>query len=133
MRTLSGPWRLVFASGVAALAMFTAGYVAARSGAGQPKTVIHVVSIQWKQGVSDEDKQKVLDGVKQMAAGIPGVRNVWIKSERVEPRGFDDGFAIEFRDRASADAYATNPLHKIWNDRYLAMRAASVAIDVTNN
>ena len=132
MRTTSGLRRLIFAGGVAALAMFAAGYLAARSGAAQPKTVIHVVSIQWKQGVSEEDKQKVFQGVKEMADAVPGVKNVWIKSERVEPRGFDDGFAIEFQDHASADAYASNPLHKAWNDRYLALRAASVAIDVTN-
>jgi hypothetical protein len=133
MKIPLGTSRLVFASGLLMLAMFAAGYLAARTEAAQPNTVIHVVSIQWKQGISEEDKRKVLHGVKEMADAMPGVKNVWIKSERVEPRGFDDGFAIEFRDRASADAYASNALHKVWNDRYLAVRAASVAIDLTNN
>src|SRR5579862_6864173 len=87
---------------------FACGYLMGRTNVGQPKTVIHSVSIQWKEGVSEGDKQKVIDGVKQMTRQIPGVKNVWIKSERVEPRGFDDGFAIEFENRAAAEAYASS-------------------------
>jgi Stress responsive A/B Barrel Domain len=123
---------LVVGCGLAALGLFASGYATGQGKFGQPKTVIHVVSIQWKQGVSEAEKEKVFDGVKQMAAAIPGVKNVWIKSDRVEPYGFDDGFAIEFRDAAAADAYAASPIHKSWNDLYLPLRASSVSIDVTN-
>jgi len=118
--------------GLASLGLVTSGYVAGTSRVGEPNTVIHVVSIRWKPGVSDVEKEKVRDGVKQMAMAIPGVKNVWIKSERVEPRGFDEGFAIEFRNRAAAEAYAISPIHKTWNDQYLPLRAASVSIDLTN-
>ncbi|HEX9224670.1 MAG TPA: hypothetical protein VF860_15175, partial [Candidatus Acidoferrales bacterium] len=45
---------------------------------GQPKTVIHVVLYKWKDGVSDADKQKAIAGIKEMAAKIPGVKNVWL-------------------------------------------------------
>jgi hypothetical protein len=99
---------------------------------GQPKTVLHIVSIQWKRTISEADKERILAGVKEMAAAIPGVRNVWIKSERVEPRGFDDAFVIEFRSRAAADVYASSEAHKKWNEIYLPLRAASVSMDVTN-
>jgi hypothetical protein len=114
------------------LGLFEAGYAMGQSRFGQPKTVIHVVSVHWKPGVSDTDKGKVLEGVKKMAASIAGVKNVWIKSERVEPRGFDDAFVIEFQDRAAAEAYASSPIHKAWNDYYSPLRTASVSIDVTN-
>ena len=111
---------------------FACGYLMGRTNVGQPKTVIHAVSIQWKEGVSESDKQKVFEGVKQMAGEVPGVKNVWIKSERVEPRGFDDGFVIEFETRAAADAYASSAAHKRWNDLYQPLRTTSVSIDVTN-
>ena len=111
---------------------FASGYVVGHRNVGQPRTVIHAVSIQWKQGVSQGDKDRVLAGLKEMAQATPGVTNIWIKSERVEPRGFDDGFAIEFKDRAAADAYVLSEPHKNWNEIYLPLRSASISIDVSN-
>ena len=97
---------------LAAAALFSSGYVAGQNRFGQPKTIIHVVEIKWNPGVPDADKQQALEGVKEMAAKIPGIKNIWIKAERLQPRDFSDAFAIEFRDRAAADAYAESPLHK---------------------
>lgn len=125
-------WCGMAVSWIAAASFFVGGFVAGQSKFGQPKTILHVVSIQWKANVPDEERQKVLDGVKEMALKLPGVKNVWMKSDRVEPRGYDDGFAIEFRDRAAADAYAMSAIHKAWNEKYLPLKAASVSIDVTN-
>lgn len=125
-------WRGMAVSGIAALSFFVGGFVSGQSKFGQPKTILHVVSIQWKANVPDGERQKVLDGVKKMAWTLPGVKNVWMKSDRVEPRGYDDGFAIEFRDRAAADAYAMSAIHKSWNEKYLPLKAASVSIDLTN-
>lgn len=123
---------LIATATLTALGLFQAGYATGQSRFRQPKTVIHLVSVQWKPGVSAIDKKNVLEGVKKMAASIPGVQNIWIKSERVEPRGFDDAFVIEFQNRAAADAYASSPMNKAWNDSYLPLRVASVSIDVTN-
>jgi len=111
---------------------FAGGYLLGHNNVGQPKTVIHAVSIQWKPGVSQADRDKVLAGVKNMAEATPGVKNIWIKTERVEPRGFDDGFAIEFKDRAAADAYALSAPHQNWNAIYSPLRASSITIDVSN-
>lgn len=137
---MSFPWPVVRFSRLAgALAFslvlssaFTTGYMLGHTTVGQPKTVIHAVSIQWHQGVSDAEKQKVLEGVKDMAASMPGVKNIWIKTERVEPRGFDDGFAIEFKDRAAADAYALSLAHQNWEHFYLPLRISSISIDLSN-
>lgn len=111
---------------------FATGYLAGHNNVGQPKSVIHAVSIQWRQGVTDVDRQRILEGVKQMAETTPGVKNVWIKTERVEPRGFDDAFAIEFKDRASADAYVLSLSHQNWERIYLPLRISSISIDVSN-
>lgn len=99
---------------------------------GQPKSVIHVVAIRWNPGVSESDKQKVIEGVKEMAATIPGIKNVWLESDRVQPNDLNDAFAIEFENRAFADAYAENSAHKAWTQTYLPLRAESFSIQISN-
>ena len=118
--------------GLAVLAIFGGGYVAGQNRVGQPKTIIHVVEIKWNPGVSEADKQKVLDGLKQVAMKTPGVKNVWTKADRLEPRDFNAAFAIEFQNRDAADAYAESTLHDQWDKMYVPLRQTSVSIQVTN-
>jgi hypothetical protein len=115
-----------------ALALFSSGYLAGQNKFGQPKTVLHLTIIKWNANASDADKERALEGVKEMAAKIPGIRNVWIKGDRIQPRDFNAAFAIEFKDRDAADAYAESPIHKTWSDRYLLLRAASLSEQITN-
>jgi len=122
----------MFGAGVVALGIFAGGYVAGQNRFGQPKTIIHVVEIKWQPGVTDADKQRVLDGVKKVAASVPGVKNIWLKADRLEPRDFNTAFAIEFTDRAAADAYAESPLHEAWDSLYVPLRYSSISIQVTN-
>jgi antibiotic biosynthesis monooxygenase (ABM) superfamily enzyme len=114
------------------LGLFASGYVAGQNKFGQPKTIIHVAIIKWNPGVSEADQQRALDGIKEVAAKVPGVKNVWIKAERLQPRDFNAAFAIEFRDRAAADAYAESPAHAAWEQQYVLMRAQSISEQVTN-
>ena len=76
------------------LCLFGGGYVAGQNRFGQPKTIIHVVEIKWNPGVSAADKQRVLAGVKEMAGKIPGIKNVWLQADRLEPRDFNSAYAI---------------------------------------
>ena len=122
----------ILTASLVAAALFAGGYVAGQNRVGQPKTIIHVVEIKWQAGVSDDQKMRVLEGVKEVAARVPGVKNVWVKADRLEPRDFNSAFAIEFRDRAAADAYAESALHDSWDKQYVPLRAASVSIQVTN-
>jgi hypothetical protein len=117
---------------VAALALFASGFIAGQNKFGQPKTIIHMVILKWNPGVSDTDKQGALEGVKDMAAKIPGVKNVWTKAERLQPRDFSAAFAIEFQNRAAADAYAESPIHQAWEQKYTLLREASISEQVTN-
>ena len=115
-----------------ALALFSSGYLAGQNKFGQPKTVLHLTIIKWNANASDADKERALEGVKEMAAKIPGIRNVWIKGDRIQPRDFNAAFAVEFKDRDAADAYAESPIHKAWSDQYLLLRAASLSEQITN-
>lgn len=114
------------------LGLFAGGYVAGQNRFGQPKTIIHVVEIKWNPGVPQADKQQVLAGIKDMAGKIPGIKNIWMQTDRVEPRDFNAAYAIEFQNRAAADAYAESPIHQAWVNKYVPLRAASVSIQVTN-
>lgn len=122
----------ILGAGLLAAALFAGGYVAGQNKFGQPKSIIHVAVIKWNPGVSDTDKEKALNGVKEMAAKTPGIKNVWIKADRVQPRDFNAAFAIEFANRAAADAYAESPVHKAWDESYLPLRQTSLSIQVTN-
>src|SRR5258708_35128839 len=74
-------------SSVVVAVVFVAGVLlgqqAKKPAVGQPKTIIHFVSLKWKAGVSDADKQKSMDGLKTMTSQIPGIKNVWLKTIRV--------------------------------------------------
>lgn len=118
----------------AAAGLFGAGFSAsqAKNKFGQPRTIIHISLIKWKTGVSDADKQKALDGVKEMAAQIPGIKNIWVKAERMQPRDYNDAFAIEFENREAADNYAESALHQKWSKDFLAIREASISPQIGN-
>jgi hypothetical protein len=88
--------------------------------------------LKWKEGVSAADKKKVLDGVKDMAAKIPGMKNVWTKAIRVQPEGYTDAFVIEFENQAAADRYAKDPVHDVWTQELAKVREASLSPQITN-
>jgi hypothetical protein len=108
-------------------------WLVAQNTYGTPKTIIHVSVIQWKEGVSAADKKQVLDGVKDMAAKIPGIKNVWTKALRVQPQGYHDAFVIEFENQAAADRYAKDPVHDAWTEALAKIREASVSPQITND
>lgn len=116
----------------AILAVFSAGYTAGVNRFGMPKTVLHVVIIQWKPTATPAQKQAVIDGVRQMAAQIPGIRNVWIKPVRMASLKWNAAFVIEFANRAAADRYASDPAHAAWAKLEDAARLDSLNVQVSN-
>ena len=117
---------------LATIMLLAAGYALGSNRYGQPKTIIHVVEVQWRPGVTDAQKHQVLDGIRDMAAQIPGIENIWLKPARLEPRDFSTAFVIEFKNRAAADAYAESAAHDAFDKMYVPLRANSLSIQVTN-
>src|SRR5260370_16960072 len=101
----------LFAAGVATGAWQSARIVAAQNKFGQPKTVVHVVVYKWKNTTSQNDKDLVLAGIKSMAGKIPGIRNIWLKTERNQMRDFDGLYSIEFARPAAPPHYPHTPPH----------------------
>ncbi|HUJ22134.1 MAG TPA: Dabb family protein [Bryobacteraceae bacterium] len=121
------------ALGVAvAVGLFGAGVLAGKNAFNQPGTIIHVVSVKWKADSTPEQQQAAIDGVKTMAAEIPGIKNIWIKSTRVQPPDYNAAFAIEFESRAAADAYADHAAHKAWSKVYQPIHEESRSLQITN-
>jgi hypothetical protein len=117
---------------VAAAALFSAGYVAGQNKFGQPKTIIHVSLIQWKADAPEAEKQKALNGVLEMARRIPGIKNLWIKPKRMQPRDFHTAFVLEFENEEAAIRYAEDPFHAEWAKHYLSIRETSISPQITN-
>ena len=75
MRIHFGAGAKILGTSLVALSLFAAGYVAGQNKFGQPKSVLHVVELQWRPGVPDMQKQAAIDGIKDMAAKMPGVKS----------------------------------------------------------
>lgn len=116
----------------ALIAVFALGVSLGQNKFGQPKTILHVVTVKWKAESTPAQQQAAIEGVKMMAAKIPGVTNVWTKKIKVQPAEFSTVFAMEFKDQAAFDAYAKHPAHDDWMKLYEPVRERSSTHDVTN-
>ncbi|MBC8002189.1 MAG: Dabb family protein [Opitutaceae bacterium] len=96
-----------------------------------PKSVIHVVTVSWKDGTKPEQIQAALDGVKALPASYKGITRVWVKSIKVQG-GKANAFVMEFVDEAALAAYADSPAQKEWYKTYLPIRGESTTFDITN-
>lgn len=129
----------------AALLALGAGIGAAANKYGKPKSVIHVVTLYYKDGTTDAQKKAVLDGIEKMAASIPGIKNVWLRPIKVQgnvqekqPDGtlqnkmMTDAFVIEFESEEALKVYADHPAHREWEKIYVPVRGQSRTSDITN-
>jgi hypothetical protein len=117
---------------LAMVGLFGAGLMIGQNKFNKPKSVLHVVTVKWKAGTTDDQKKSALAAVETMAGKIPGIANVWTKGIKVQGEGFSDAFVMEFRDKAAFDAYADNPAHKEFETVYLPLRDRSATHDITN-
>ena len=108
------------------------GGAAAQHRFGQPKSVIHLVVYKWKNTTSQDDKDKALAGLKTLAAQIPGIKNVWLKTQRNQIRDFDGVYAIEFAGPEAAADYAESPKHEEWRKRWEELRENSLSFQASN-
>jgi antibiotic biosynthesis monooxygenase (ABM) superfamily enzyme len=122
---------VLFAAGVTA-GKWHANEAAAQNKFGQPKTVIHMVVYKWKATTSENDKEQTLAGIKTMAGKIPGIKNVWLKTQRNQIRDFDGVYAIEFTNAEAAADYAESPLHETWRKRWEELRENSLSFQASN-
>lgn len=121
----------LFAAGIA-VGSLRARNVSAQNKFGQPKTVLHVVVYKFKDATSEYDRQKALDGIKDLARKIPGVKNVWLKTNRNQIRDYSGVYAIEFTSPETAADYAESPAHEAWAKQWESLRENSLSFQVSN-
>ena len=106
--------------------------VAAQNRFGQPKTVLHVVIYKFRDATSQNDRQQVLDGIKDVARKVPGIKNVWLKTERNQIKDFSGVYAIEFASPDAAADYAESPAHEAWSKQWQSLRENSLSFQISN-
>jgi hypothetical protein len=121
----------LFVSGVAAGTLY-ARSATVQNRFGQPKTVLHVVVYKFKDDVSTYDREKAIHGIKDLAGKIPGIKNVWLKTERNQLRDFSGVYAIEFTSAEAAADYAESPIHEAWSKMWQEKRENSLSFQVSN-
>jgi hypothetical protein len=121
----------LFLAGIAAGTLY-ARSAAAQNRFGQPKTVLHIVIYKFKDATSNYEREKAINGIKDMAGKIPGIKNVWIKTSRNQIKDFSGVYAIEFTSAEAAADYAESPVHEAWSKMWQEERENSLSFQVTN-
>src|SRR6266705_851878 len=121
----------IFVAGIATDSVH-ARSAAVQSRFGQPKPVLHVVDSKFRDNVSNYDREKAINDIKDMAGKIPGIKNVWLKTERNQIRDFSGVYAIEFTSAEAAADYAESPVHEAWSKMWQEQRENSLSFQVSN-
>ena len=110
-------------------AFFVAGVLFAR-GVEKPKSVIHVVTLDWASGASKADIQRALDGVAKMGESYEGITRVWLRSIKSQTK--QAAFVMEFESEQALEDYAGSDAQKEWYKAYMPVRGSSTTSDITN-
>jgi len=110
------------------LALAPAGLNAAPN---KPKSVIHVITVQWKADAKPEQIQKAIKAAENIS--YPGVKNVWTKPIKMQlPEGYKHIIVMEFESEDALKKYADSPAQKQWYEVYMPVREESRTHDITN-
>ena len=109
--------------------------------ADKPKSVIHVVTIQWKPGTTEDQIKSAIGGVEAAAKLYPGIKNIWLRSIKVQgqPIGECPGVqqvthavVMEFESEKALQDYAGSKAQEAFYKVYMPHRGESRTHDITN-
>ncbi|MDQ2949452.1 MAG: Dabb family protein [Acidobacteriota bacterium] len=122
--------RKIFLSVSAVSMMMALGAFAADT---KPKTVLHVITIQWKKDATPAQIDKAIKGAEALPSQYPGILRVWTKPIKKQiPEGYNHVIVMEFASEDALKNYADSPAQKKWYDAYMAVREESRTSDITN-
>ena len=97
----------------------------------KPKSVLHIITVQWKADASPAQIGKAIKAVETM--NYPGLKNVWTRPIKMQlPDGYKNIIVMEFESEDALKKYADSPAQKSWYEVYLPIREESRTHDVTN-
>lgn len=99
-------------------------------------SVLHVVLVQFKPGVTQDQMNTVLDQSIARLRTIPGVLAVEagmkVRDDRpVHIRDYDVGILVRLQDSATIDSYGAHPLHQSFLQEFQPLFAQVKVIDFT--
>lgn len=122
--------RNMFLAACAALVMLAANLPAAEAA---PKTVIHVITIQWKPDATPAQIDKAIKGAEALPSQYSGITHVWTKPIKKQiPEGYSHIIVMEFASEDALQKYADSDAQKHWYEVYMPIRAESRTSDITN-
>jgi antibiotic biosynthesis monooxygenase (ABM) superfamily enzyme len=76
-------------------------------------SVFHVFAFQWKPGVTEAQKARAAREIAALQGKIPGLLETHV-GPNISPRGkgYTFGGIMQFKDRASLEAYPQQPAHQ---------------------
>ena len=98
-----------------------------------PKTVIHVISIQWKSTATPAQIEQAIKGAEALPSQYPGITRVWTKAIKKQlPEGYSHVIVMEFASEDALKKYAGSAAQKKWYEVYMPIREESRTSDITN-
>ncbi len=96
-----------------------------------PKSVIHVVTVSWKDSASEADIKAALKGVHTLAKEYDGIRRVWTKTIKAQGDK-SHAFVMEFKNAKALKDYSGSDAQKKWYKVYIKARGGSTTFDISN-
>jgi hypothetical protein len=80
---------------------------------GKSVNVFHVFAFQWKEGTSEAQKDRATKEIAAFQELIPGLLQTHV-GPNISPRGkgYTFGGIMQFKDKASLEAYVQHPAHQ---------------------
>lgn len=106
-----------------------------------PGSVIHVITLRYKDGTTEAQIQQVGAALKEAAKSYPGLTRVWLRPIKVQggPIGecadakpITHVIVMEFASEQALKEYADSPAQKTFYKAYLPVRFESRTHDITN-
>ena len=120
----------IFLAACAAVIMMASGLFAADT---TPKSVIHVITIQWKAAATPAQIEKAIQGAQALPSEYPGITRVWTKAIKKQlPEGYTHIIVMEFASEDALAKYAGSTAQKKWYEVYMPVREESRTSDITN-
>lgn len=131
-------WKKVL-KGLSAVAVlggvFAVGTMVGASNLEKPKSVLHVITFMWADGVTPATKEAVMKATEKMAQSTPGLTRLWTKGLKVQgpkPEYSNNAIVMEFESQEAFNKYAGSPAHKEWYSVWIPARGESRTHDITN-
>ena len=105
-----------------------------------PTSVIHVITVKWKEGTTDEQIKKAYAGGRTPAKMYNGIKRIWLRPISVQgtpigkcdTTGVTHAIVMEFESEAALRKYADSDAQKAFYEAYLPIRDQSRTHDISN-